>query len=67
MAGYRTHEGQHSDRAPIRRTLDQKKVMLRQLKEQMAELKPWCAVTVRESLAKRIAELEKEVGPTKRP
>lgn len=62
MAGYRTHEGQHSDRSPIRRTLEQKKVMLRQLKDQMAQLKPWVAATVRESLAKRIAELEKEVG-----
>jgi hypothetical protein len=62
MAGYRTHEGQHSDRAPIRRTAEQKKVLLRQLKEQMAELKPWVAANVRESLAKRIAELEKEVG-----
>lgn len=62
MAGYRTHEGQHSDRNPIRRTPEQKKVMLAQLKEQLAGLKPWAAETVRESLAKRIAQLEKEVA-----
>lgn len=66
MAGYRTHEGQHSDRSPIRRTLEQKKVMLGQLKDQMAGLKPWVAATVRDSLARRIAELEQEIAAERR-
>lgn len=66
MAGYRTHAGQHSDRMPIRRTAEQKKVLLAQLKDQMAGLKPWVAATVRESLARRIAELEKEIAADRR-
>lgn len=66
MAGYRTHEGQHSDRSPIRRTLEQKKVMLGQLKDQMAGLKPWVAATVRDSLARRITELEQEIAAERR-
>lgn len=62
MSGFRSHDGQYSDRVPIRRTLEQKKVLLAQLKEQQAGLKPWVAATVKESLAARIAEMEKDIA-----
>ncbi|MBC7954001.1 MAG: hypothetical protein H7Z12_19555 [Rhodospirillaceae bacterium] len=68
MSGFRTHDGQHSDRMPIKRTADEKKRMLAQLKEQQATLKPWVAEGVKTSLAKRIADLESElkVAPVRR-
>lgn len=62
MSGYRSHDGQLSERMPIRRSLEQKKVLLNQLKEQQAGLKPWVAATVKEALAKRIGDLEKEIA-----
>lgn len=61
MSGFRTHDGQHSDRMPIKRTTDEKKRLLTQLKEQQATLKPWVAEAVKTSLAKRIADLETEL------
>ena len=66
MSGFRSHDGQHSDRLPIKRTLDEKKRMLVQLKEQQAALKPWAAEAVKTSLAKRIAELEAELKGVRR-
>lgn len=62
MAGFRSHDGQHSDRMPIKRTLEQKKILLTQLKDQLAGMKPWVAETVRTSLKQRIAELEQDIG-----
>lgn len=61
MSGFRTHDGQHSDRMPIKRSLDEKKRLLLQLREQQAALKPWVAAPVKESLARRIAELEADL------
>ncbi|CAA7617562.1 conserved hypothetical protein [Magnetospirillum sp. LM-5] len=61
MSGFRSHAGQHSDRMPIKRSLDEKKRLLVQLKEQQAAMKPWVADTVKSSLAKRIADLEAEL------
>lgn len=61
MSGFRTHDGQHSDRMPIKRSLDEKKRLLVQLKEQQAQLKPWVAEGVKTSLAKRIADLEADL------
>ncbi|KAF0223065.1 MAG: hypothetical protein FD176_2231 [Rhodospirillaceae bacterium] len=61
MSGFRSHDGQHSDRMPIKRSLDEKKRMLVQLKEQQAALKPWAAEAVKTSLAKRINELEADI------
>ena len=61
MSGFRTHAGQHSDRVPIKRNLDEKKRMLAQLREQQAAMKPWTADTIKASIAKRIAELESEI------
>ncbi len=61
MSGFRTHDGQHSDRMPIKRSLDEKKRLLAQLREQQAALKPWVAGAVKDSLARRIAELEADL------
>jgi hypothetical protein len=67
MSGFRTHDGQHSDRMPIRRSLDEKKRMLVQLKEQQAGLKPWVAESIKTALAGRIAELEKDIASARPP
>lgn len=61
MSGFRTHDGQYSDRMPIKRSAEEKKRLLVQLKEQQAALKPWVAEGVKSSLAKRIADLEAEL------
>lgn len=62
MAGFRSHDGQHSDRMPIKRTLEQKKILLTQLKDQLAGMKPWVAEAVKTSLKQRIAELEQDIA-----
>lgn len=61
MSGFRSHAGQHSDRMPIKRSADEKKRLLAQLKEQQATMKPWVAETMKQALAKRIADLEAEL------
>lgn len=66
MSGFRSHDGQHSDRMPIKRSPEEKKRLLVQLKEQQAALKPWAAEAVKTSLAKRIADLESELKAARR-
>jgi hypothetical protein len=67
MSGFRSHDSQFSDRMPIRRSLEEKKRVLIQLRDQQAGLKPWVSTEVKTSLARRIAELEKEIaGGTRR-
>jgi hypothetical protein len=58
----RSFSGQQSDRVAIKRSREQKESQLRQLKEQFAALKPHTTPTLRESMAKRMAELEAELG-----
>ncbi|HYD32536.1 MAG TPA: hypothetical protein VEB64_16965 [Azospirillaceae bacterium] len=58
----RAIEGQHSDSVAIKRTREQKQLLLRQLKEQFASLKPTVAETMRAAMAKRIADLETELA-----
>jgi len=62
MSGWRTHEGQHSDRQPIKRSKDEKLRLLQRLKDEQAAFKPWAAAPVRAALAKRIADLEFELA-----
>ncbi|MBY0429825.1 MAG: hypothetical protein K2Q10_01395 [Rhodospirillales bacterium] len=64
MSGFRTHDGQQSDRIPIKRSVEEKKLLLRKLKEQQAGLKPWVADTIKQSLAKRIADIEEDLIST---
>ncbi|UEM23417.1 hypothetical protein JL100_012005 [Skermanella mucosa] len=58
----RAFEGQHSDNVAIKRSRDQKVLLLKQLREQFAALKPTVAPGIRTAMAKRISDLEKEVG-----
>lgn len=62
MAGFRTHDGQHSDRMPIKRSQDEKRRQLAELKEQQASLKAHASDVLKASIAKRIAELEKDLS-----
>jgi hypothetical protein len=66
MSGFRTHDGQYSDRMPIKRSLDEKRRLLAQLKEQQAGLKAWVNEAVKTSLARRIVELEQELAGARR-
>lgn len=66
MSGFRTHDGQHSDRMPIKRSAEEKKRLLAQLKEQQGALKAWVAEGVKSSLAKRIADLEADIKAASR-
>lgn len=58
----RAFSGQHSDAVPVKRTQQQKQAQLAQLREQLAGLKPFAAASMRESIIKRIADLERELG-----
>jgi hypothetical protein len=58
----RAFEGQHSDNVAIKRSRDQKIVLLRQLREQFGALKPTVAAGIRSAMAKRISDLESELG-----
>jgi len=62
MGGWRTHESQHSDRQPIKRSKDEKQRLLQRLKDDLAATKPTAAAALRQALAKRIAELEAELA-----
>ncbi len=66
MGGYRSHDSQFSDRMPIKRNLEEKKRVLIQLRDQQAGLKPWVSDEVKTSLARRIAELEKEIAAARK-
>ena len=66
MSGYRSHDGQQSDRQPIKRTSADNKRMLQRLKDEQASFKPWVAEPIKLALAKRIAELEAELAPPRR-
>lgn len=57
----RAFEGQHSDNVAIKRTREQKQLLLRQLREQLGALKPTVTEAVRTAMVKRIADLEQEL------
>ena len=58
----RAIDGQRSDRVVIKRSTEEKRRLLVQLREQLAVLKPTVAPTIRESITQRIAELEQELA-----
>ncbi|WP_372624146.1 hypothetical protein [Falsiroseomonas sp.] len=58
----RSFEGQFSDNRPIRRSPQEKKKLLAELKETLANLKPQAAPSMRTTLLARIKELEAEVA-----
>ncbi len=58
----RAFEGQRSDNQPVKRSRVEKEKLLRELRETLAGMKPHSAASLRQSLQKRIAELETELG-----
>ncbi|AQT05205.1 hypothetical protein [Acetobacter persici] len=69
----RAFHGQMSDNQPIRRSLPEKQKQLRDLKETLAAMKSHTSPALRESVRKRIAQLEAEITaapllkPTRKP
>lgn len=57
----RAFHGQMSDNQPIRRSLPEKQKQLRDLKETLAAMKSHTSPALRDSVRKRIAQLEAEV------
>ncbi|GAB6853667.1 hypothetical protein [Asaia astilbis] len=57
----RSHTGQLSDNQPIRRNLAEKQKQLRDLKETLATMKPHTSPSLKESIQRRIRELEVEI------
>lgn len=63
----RAYTGQRSDNQPIRRNFAEKQKQLRDLKETLASMKPHTAQTLRESVQRRIRELEVELRSAPKP
>ncbi len=59
----RAFEGQFSDNRPIRRSDGEKRRLLAELKETLANLKPHASPGLRTTLLARIKEIESELGP----
>ncbi|MCQ8239974.1 hypothetical protein [Rhizosaccharibacter radicis] len=57
----RAIHGQLSDNQPIRRSLPEKQKQLRELRETLAGMKAHTTPSLRDSVRKRIAELEAEL------
>jgi hypothetical protein len=62
MITMRAFHGQMSDNQPIRRTNAEKQKQLRDLRETLAAMKSHTAPTLRESVQKRIRQLEAELA-----
>ena len=62
----RAFEGQRSDNQPVKRSRQEKEKLLRELRETLAGMKSHSAASLRQSLQKRIAELESELGVSAR-
>lgn len=58
----RAFEGQRSDNQPVKRSRAEKEKLLRELRETLAGMKSHSAASLRQSLQRRIAELEAELG-----
>lgn len=63
----RAFDGQFSDNRPIRRSPQEKKRLLAELKETLANLKPQAAPSLRATLVARIKELEAELASAPPP
>ena len=58
----RSYDGQFSDNRPIRRTAQEKRKLLAELKDTLAGLKPHSSPSLRTTLTARIKELEAELA-----
>lgn len=63
----RAFDGQFSDNRPIRRSPQEKKRLLAELKETLANLKPQASASLRTTLVARIRELEAELASAPPP
>ena len=60
----RAFQGQFSDNQPIRRSVAEKQKQLRELRETLGAMKAHTAPALRDSVRRRIAELEVELRGT---
>lgn len=58
----RAYSGQRSDNMAIKRTNKEKELQLRQLRDQLAGLKSHVSPVLRESMEKKIAQLQAELS-----
>jgi hypothetical protein len=58
----RSFEGQHSDRVPMKRNRAEKEAQLRALKSRLAGMRSHESGALRQSIEKKIAELEADLG-----
>jgi len=58
----RAFEGQRSDNQPVRRSPEEKRKQLRDLRDTLAGMKPHVSPALRDSVKKQIATLEAELG-----
>jgi hypothetical protein len=59
----RAFDGQRSDNQPVKRSPGEKEKQLRDLRETLAAMKSHTAASLRQSVQKRIADLETELRP----
>ena len=57
----RAFEGQRSDNQPVKRSTAEKEKLLRELKEVLANMKSHTGPALKDSVKKRIADLEREL------
>jgi hypothetical protein len=63
----RAFDGQFSDNRPIRRSAQEKKKLLAELKETLANLKPQSSPSLRSTIHARIKEIEAELATETAP
>lgn len=63
----RAFDGQFSDNRPIRRSPQEKKKLLAELKETLGNLKPQAAASLRATIIARIKELEADIASATPP
>ncbi len=61
----RSFDGQLSDNQPLKRSVPEKQKQLRDLRETLATMKPHTSPVLRESIRRRIGELQAELSPRK--
>jgi hypothetical protein len=62
----RAFEGQRSDNQPVKRSRGEKEKQLRELRETLAAMKSHTSPSLRQSIRKRIADLEADLGVSAR-
>jgi hypothetical protein len=62
----RAFEGQRSDNQPVKRSRAEKEKLLRELRETLAGMKSHASLSLRQSVQKRVTDLEAELGTATR-